>query len=191
MSVKKHIVMGMITGLAGMALISGGTVAFFSDDIYTENKVLSGTLDLDISDNDGVLFEFVNKKPGDTFDYSFDLINAGTLGMKDITLYSDYETANRDGVLEKNGFAEQLLVTKLQVDGHNVLPKEKMTLAALKENPVILAENIASSSSALQVYVAFEFIKTEKDQNKYQGNTMKLHWTFEAIQEDGDDEISK
>lgn len=182
--------MGMLTGLVGMALISGGTVAFFSDAIYTENKVLSGTLDLDISDNDGVLFEFSNKKPGDKFDYSFDLMNAGTLGMKDITLYSDYEISNRDGVIEKNGFADQILIKKIQVDGKNVLPKE-MTLAAMKENPIILAENIASKSKALQVYVMFEFIRTEKDQNKYQGNTMDLHWTFEAIQEDGDAEISK
>lgn len=182
--------MGMATGLVGMALISGGTVAFFSDDIYTENKVLSGTLDLDISDNDGVLFEFLNKKPGDKFDYSFDLINAGTLGMRDITLYSDYETTNRNGVIEKNGFAEQILVKKIQVDGKNVLPKE-MTLAALKNTPIILAENIASESPALQIYVMFEFIRTDKDQNKYQGNAMDLKWTFEAIQEDGDDEISK
>lgn len=176
--------MGMMTGLVGVALLSGGTVAFFSDSKDTDNKILSGTLDLDVSDNDdGVLFEFYNKKPGDTFDYSFDLINAGTLDMKDVTLYSDHEILNRKGAKDNNGFDKQIKVMKIQVDGKNVLD-EAITLETLKKQPILLADSITTETAAVQVYVEFEFVRTENDQNEYQGNTLDLQWTFEAVQED-------
>lgn len=176
--------MGMITGLVGIALVSGGTVAFFSDAVNTDNKILSGTLDLDVSDNDdGVLFEFYNKKPGDKFDYSFDLINAGTLDMKEVTLYSNHEIWNRAGSKDNNGFDQQIKLNKIQVDGKNLLDAA-ITLNKLKNQPIVLVESMKAETPAVQVYVEFEFIRTEKDQNKYQGNTMDLQWTFEAIQED-------
>lgn len=176
--------MGMMTGLVGISLVSGGTVAYFSDSVETNNKILTGTLDLDINDNDGLLFEFKNKKPGDTFDHSFDVINAGTLAMKDVTLYSEHEIYNREGKKDNNGFDKQIIVKKIQVDGLPVLDKE-MTLEKLKKHPVMLKNNIQADTPAVQVYVEFEFKKTDKDQNKYQGNMMKLKWTFEATQEDG------
>src|SRR5699024_10870410 len=118
--------------------ISGGTVAYFSDSVETENKVLSGILELNLSnvDNNGVLFEFKNKKPGDTFNHSFDLMNDGTLEMKDITLYSEHTILNRAGDPVNNDFEKQILVKKLQVGNENVLDEE-ITLATLNKKPIV------------------------------------------------------
>lgn len=57
MSFKKNILMGMAIGLVGMALLSGGTVAYFNDSEDTKNEIISGTLDLGVTNvSDGVLF---------------------------------------------------------------------------------------------------------------------------------------
>ncbi|MED4475894.1 TasA family protein [Oceanobacillus caeni] len=39
MSFKKNILMGMAIGLVGMALLSGGTVAYFNDSEDTKNEI--------------------------------------------------------------------------------------------------------------------------------------------------------
>ena len=69
MSVKKHIAMAMTTGLIGMALISGGTVAYFSDELESKAEIQSGTLELGFVDiNEKILFKFVHMQPGEEFE---------------------------------------------------------------------------------------------------------------------------
>lgn len=61
------------------------------------STIQSGTLELRLSELEGgVLFEFENKKPEDTFDYSFQLSNDGSLEIDDITLVSDYTVTDAD-----------------------------------------------------------------------------------------------
>lgn len=185
LGIKKNLVAGIITGLIGLALISGGTAAFFSDALDTKNKILSGYMDLDIGNlkNERVLFEFDNKKPGDTFNHSFNMKNNGTLDMKEVTLYSKHTTYNREGTQENNGFANQIVLQRLEVDGKNILQKP-MSLEKLSKTPIVLEKNIAANSPATQVFVEFEFEKTKENQNEFQGNQLELLWTFEAIQAD-------
>lgn len=185
LDIKKNLIIGIMTGLIGMALISGGTIAYFSDATDTENQILSGYMDLDIGNvnNEGVLFEFKNKKPGDTFSHSFSMKNNGTLDMRDISLHSKHTTYNREGNKKNNGFANQIILKRIEVDNKNIL-KKPMSLEKLSKTPVILKENIAVNSSTVQVYVEFEFKKTKEKQNEFQGNKIDLLWTFEAIQTD-------
>jgi spore coat-associated protein N len=183
MAIKEKLGMSMLIGVLGIVLISGGTFAYFSDSVQTNNKVNAGTLDLGVADIDdeGVLFEFANKKPGDTFDYTFSLRNEGSLDIRDVTLYSGHMIRDKDGEITENGFAEQILLTSVKVNEDELID-EAITIADLKENELVLIEDFGSGDEDAAVYVAFEFIKTDDSQNKYQGNSLELEWTFEAMQ---------
>src|SRR5690625_4271734 len=99
MAIKEKLGMSILIGFLGIVLISSGTFAFFSDSVHTNNNVSAGTLELGVTniDDEGVLFEFANKKPGDTFDYTFSLRNEGSLDIKDVTLYSEHATRDKNG----------------------------------------------------------------------------------------------
>jgi|SRR5690625_759579 len=183
MAIKEKLGMSIFIGFLGIVLISSGTFAYFSDSVQTNNNVAAGTLDLGVMDIDeeGVLFEFENKKPGDTFDYTFSLRNEGTLDIKDVTLYSDHTIEDKSGELTDNDFDKQILLTSVKVNDEELI-EETITLASLKDNEMILIENFDSGDEDAAVYVEFEFIKTDKSQNKYQGNSIELEWTFEAMQ---------
>jgi spore coat-associated protein N len=183
MAIKEKLGMSMLIGILGIALVSGGTFAYFSDSILTNNNVSAGTLDLGVTDIDdeGVLFEFENKKPGDTFDYTFSLRNEGSLDIKDVTLYSEHTIEDKNGETTENDFDKQIQLTSVKVNDEELI-EEKVTLADLKENELILIENFGSGDEDAAVYVEFEFIKTDESQNKYQGNSIELEWTFEAMQ---------
>lgn len=162
-------------------MISGGTYAYFSDSIETTNTIESGTLELGLTEieEDGVLFEVTNKKPGDTFDYSFELTNDGSLDIGDVTLLSDY-TVTGDGVKESaNGdFGSQIRINSLTVDNTELI-QEETTLDDF--NKLVILEDFAPDETAT-VSVEFEFMVTDDDQNQYQGNAMELNWEFEALQ---------
>jgi spore coat-associated protein N len=183
MAIKEKLGMSILIGFLGIVLISSGTFAYFSDSVQTNNNVAAGTLDLGVTniDEEGVLFEFDNKKPGDTFDYTFSLRNEGTLDIKDVTLYSDHTINDKNGELTDNDFDKQILLTSVIVNDEELM-EETITLADLKKNEMILIENFDSGDEDAGVYVEFEFIKTDKSQNKYQGNSIELEWTFEAMQ---------
>ncbi|MFA1821318.1 TasA family protein [Virgibacillus oceani] len=183
MAIKEKLGMSILIGFLGVALVSGGTFAYFSDSVQTNNNVTAGTLDLGVTniDDEGVLFEFENKKPGDTFDYTFSMRNEGSLDIKDVTLYSEHTTRDKDGELTDNNFDEQILLTSVKVNGEDLI-EEGITLADLKDDEMILIENFDSGDEDADVYVEFKFIKTDKSQNKYQGNSIELEWTFEAMQ---------
>lgn len=170
----------MIAGAIGISLISSGTYAYFNDEVETTNTIQSGTLELGLSDaEEGVLFEFNDKKPGDTFDYSFELTNDGTLDIGDVTLTSDYTVTDPGKTeLKDSDFGSQIQIKSLEVNGTELITK-KRTLDDLKEMNIL--EDFKAGESA-QIDVAFEFKVTDQKQNQYQGNTMALTWTFEALQ---------
>ncbi|MFD1849040.1 TasA family protein [Oceanobacillus bengalensis] len=184
MSWKKNIAMGMATGLIGMALVSGGTVAYFSDTEVTTNKIVSGTLDLGVTEvnDEGILFEFENKMPGDTFDYTFQLSNDGSLEIGDVKLISNYKVNDEEA--SENDFGSQIIIKALKVNDTSVLEEnENITLYDIVDNPTVLIENFGADKN-IDVYVEFEFMKTNEKQNQYQGNSLELVWTFEAMQTD-------
>lgn len=185
MTIKEKLGMSIMIGFLGVVLISSGTFAFFSDSVGTNNRVTAGTLDLGVTDidDDGVLFEFENKKPGDEFDYTFGLRNEGSLEIGDVTLYSEHTIKDKDGKVTENDFDKQILLTSVKVNDEEIL-EEEVTLANLKDNEIMLIEDFDSGDEDAAVYVAFEFIKTDEGQNKYQGNALELEWTFEAMQKE-------
>ncbi|PHD39103.1 cell division protein FtsN, partial [Bacillus toyonensis] len=46
MSLKKKLGVGVVSAALGLSLIGGGTYAYFSDQVVTNNSFAVGTLDL-------------------------------------------------------------------------------------------------------------------------------------------------
>lgn len=115
MNVKKKITSGIATALLGMALIGGGTFAYFSDTAEQTNTFASGTIDLDVDPTVQVPMD--NLKPGDWMPRNFDLINGGSLDIGYVDLTTDY-TVTRDGeqvvASLADEYAEQLYVQFLK-----------------------------------------------------------------------------
>lgn len=111
MNVKKKLGMGIAAAIFGLALITGGTFAYFSDTAKADGTFASGTLDLSV--NPTTIIEVDNLKPGDWMPRSFDLVNGGTLDIKNVDLTTKYRVT-RDGkpVNKKlaNAFANDLYV---------------------------------------------------------------------------------
>lgn len=174
LNIKHKLITSFVAGALGIILISGGTFAYFSDEIETTNNIQSGTLELGISDmEDGVLFKFDNKQPGDKFDYSFDLTNDGSLEIGDVTLFSSI-TDNED-------FGSQITINSLKVNKEEKIDADKeMTLDKMEK--LVIIEEFAVDEE-IGVDVEFEFVEDENiDQNKYQGESMELEWKFQAMQ---------
>ncbi|MBP1971189.1 spore coat-associated protein N [Virgibacillus natechei] len=173
LNIKHKLITSFVAGALGIILISGGTFAYFSDEIETTNNIQSGTLELGISDmEDGVLFEFDNKQPGDKFDYSFDLTNDGSLEIGDVTLFSII-TDNED-------FGSQITINSLKVNKDEIEADKEMSLDELEK--LVIIEEFAVDEE-IRVDVEFEFVEDENiDQNKYQGESMELEWKFQAMQ---------
>ncbi|MFD1039944.1 TasA family protein [Virgibacillus byunsanensis] len=179
MNIKNKIMMSFVTGVLGVGLISGGTFAYFSAEVDTTNKIQAGTLDLGISDieDDGVIFEFFNKKPGSTFKRSFTLTNDGSLDIKDVKLFSEH-TVRKDGkVIEDSDFASQIVIKSLKVNDEELITET--TLDDLEDFDII--KNFEVDEIA-NIDVVFAFIESDDDQNQYQGNKMELDWKFVASQ---------
>lgn len=70
------------------------------------------------------------------------------------------------------------------MEKRKITSNKKVTLDDLKgvENAIVLLNNFPKESQNVEVFVEFKFIQTEQSQNDYQGNTMNLDWTFEAMQ---------
>ncbi|MEI3600220.1 MULTISPECIES: TasA family protein [unclassified Oceanobacillus] len=116
MNLKKKIISGTVTALLGMALIGGGTFAYFSDTAEQTNTFAAGTIDLDVDPT--VQIPMNELKPGDWMPRSFELQNNGSLDMKYVDLTTDYTvyTANGDiaGPNLADKYAEQLFVQFLK-----------------------------------------------------------------------------
>ncbi|MHA6252387.1 TasA family protein [Oceanobacillus sp. CAU 1775] len=198
MNLKKNIVVGMVAGLLGVALISGGTFAYFSDSVTTEHQIKSGIIDLDVRsqqgnyvDDGGLLLEFENIKPGDPpFGYSFHIRNTGTLNIGSVHLTSEHTILDSNNTVVNNGFDGQIFITELMVNGENKLA-QPITLEELNSRtrvePILLVEDIKADTEdemfgLIPVSVEFVFMGGE-EQNIFQGNTIELEWSFEAMQE--------
>ncbi|MCF3943423.1 TasA family protein [Oceanobacillus alkalisoli] len=92
MNLKKKLTSGIATALLGMALIGGGTFAYFSDTTEQTNTFASGTLSLESVPE--VVVNLDNLKPGDTIQEEFGLLNDGSLDIGSVTLKTDYTVKN-------------------------------------------------------------------------------------------------
>lgn len=192
MSLKKKLGLGLGSAALGLALVGGGTFAFFSDSVETNAKFAAGTLDLNAAPT--TIVDVDNIKPGDSMFRTFNLANNGSLDIAKILLKTDYTVTDANGNNDGEDLAKYIRVNFLwnadKTDGviwYTTLDQLKtMTPDAIEGNLWSgwwseRGGNLAAGTSD-QLYVQYEFVDNGADQNKFQGDSLELKWTFEGKQ---------
>lgn len=198
MNLKKKLGMGVASAVLGLSLIGGGTFAYFSDKEVSENTFAAGTLDLNIDPQ--VIIDVDNIKPGDQVERDFHLINNGTLKIKDVHLLTDYTVTDAKGDNGGADFGDHIKVEFLWNIDKNTVPVWETTLSELKKDtaagnlPDLVEKGIVNwegnglaPGSDDTFYVKFTFVDNGEDQNVFQGDSLKLNWTFDATQTKGEE----
>ncbi|KON89786.1 cell division protein FtsN [Sporosarcina globispora] len=191
MNLKKKLGMGIASAALGISLVGGGTFAYFSDSAEANAKFAAGTLDL--SANPTTIIDVKDIKPGDTMLRSFQLVNGGSLDIATIDLFTDYTVTdannNNNDDLGKH-IRVNFLINADKLDA----PIWSTTLYDLKNmSPDVIAGNFWSgwfaehggnlaAGTTDTLYVQYEFVENNADQNKFQGDSLELKWTFDGKQ---------
>ncbi|MFC0524322.1 CalY family protein [Pontibacillus salicampi] len=195
MGLKKKLGLGIASAALGLSLVGGGTYAYFSDTAEATGSFAAGTLDL--SADPTTVIDVDNLKPGDTMLRSFDLVNGGSLDIGSIDLTTDY-TVNGNGNNGGEDFGEHIRVNFLINADKLDAPVWTTTLADLKNmDPDVIEGNFWSqffaergglleAGTSDKMYVQYEFVDNGQDQNKFQGDSLSLEWTFEGMQTAGE-----
>ncbi|MFD5850833.1 CalY family protein [Cytobacillus pseudoceanisediminis] len=195
MSLKKKLGMGIASAALGISLVGGGTFAYFSDSVDTNATFAAGTLDLNA--NPTTIINVDKIKPGDTMLRSFTLGNNGNLDIASINLKSSYTVGDAKGDNNGEDFGKHVRVNFLINADKLDAPIYSTTLAELNTlSPDIIKGNILggwlaerggklAAGTTDTLYVQYEFVDNDADQNKFQGDSLQLTWTFEAMQGEG------
>ena len=193
MSFTKNVSKGIMSAALGLSLIGGGTFAYFSDAVETKNTFAAGTLDLSMNPN--TVVNVSNLKPGDEIYREFTLENKGTLDIYQVLLGTDYQVEDVKG--DNTGdLAEHIKVTIMYNTSSAANTVVETTLAELKgqtpdvtaiptfigstdDNPNLQPDGIPVGQQE-KIFVLFEFVDNGEDQNQFQGDTLKVDWTFNA-----------
>ncbi|GGB48594.1 cell division protein FtsN [Virgibacillus dakarensis] len=194
MGIKKQLGIGILSATLGLTMIGGGTYAYFSDDEVTQNTFAAGTLDLTAEPTE--IINLDNIKPGDHMVRTFELQNNGTLDIAKVLLETDYSIidAKKDNTDDFGKYIEvEFLYNADKLD--EVI--YKTTLAELKKmKPETINKHIfypqfgeegLPAGTIDDFAVKFNFVDNGKDQNEFQGDTLKLEWTFKAEQTTGEE----
>jgi len=195
-SLKKKLGMGVASAALGLSLIGGGTFAFFSDKEVSNNTFAAGTLDLAL--NPKTIVDIKDLKPGDSVKKEFLLQNNGTLAIKDVKLATKYSIADAKGDNAGEDFGKHIKVKFLWNWDKQSEPVYETTLADLQNvDPDVLAKDIFApewgekggleAGTEDYLWVQFVFEDDGTDQNKFQGDSLNLEWTFNASQTDGEE----
>lgn len=198
MGLKKKLGMSTVTAALGLFLIGGGTYAYFSDKEVSNNTFAAGTLDLSVDPN--VVIDIDNIKPGDEMERGFQLVNKGTLKIGDVKLLTDYTVLDGKGDNGTADFGDHIRVDFLWNLDKNTVPVWSTTLSELKkatQNGNVLdlvqkgvvdreGDGLAPGDDDT-FYVMFTFVDNGEDQNMFQGDALKLNWTFNSMQTEGED----
>lgn len=186
--------MGVMSATLGLALVTGGTYAYFSSSVTTQNTFAAGTLDLSVEPT--TIIDVDNLQPGDSIIRDFELQNNGTLDIERVTLETDYTIIDVNGDNSED-FGEHIVVEFLyNADNLDEVIYET-SLAELKDmTPEAISEHIfypalgekgLSVGNTNDLVVKFNFVDNGEDQNEFQGDSLQLEWTFVADQVDGSD----
>lgn len=193
MSIKKKLGMGVASAALGIALVGGGTFAYFSDTETSANTFAAGTLDLAVNPN--VIVNLDKLKPGDTIQKNFKLENNGSLDISRVILKTDYTV---DDAKEDNGedFGKHIRVDFIINKDKATEVVKTSTLADLKDSNLVDRDLIGwilggespglKAGTSDNLVVKFTFVDNKKDQNQFQGDKLNLNWTFNAEQTKGD-----
>ncbi|ASV69540.1 CalY family protein [Cytobacillus kochii] len=195
MGVKRKLASGMMSAALGLALVGGGTFAYFSDEVATNHVFAAGTLDLSI--NPEVVFQVENIKPGDTVTRELVLSNSGSLPIESVHLLTNYQVSDE---LSDNteDFGKHIRVNFLWNWEKESEPIFETTLYELKNmDPDIVQRDLwdplwkqnsgLSPGETNEIWVQFEFIENGEDQNQFQGDQLNLEWVFNASQTAGEE----
>lgn len=198
MSIKKKLGMGVVTAALGLSLISGGTYAYFSDKEVSQNTFAAGTLDLSV--NPEVVINVDNIKPGDEMERGFQLVNKRTLAIGDVKLLTDYSVIDAKGDNGNADFGDHIRVDFLWNLDKNEVPIWSTTLSELKVStqngsiPDLVQKGVVDrEGNGLApgdddtFYVMFTFVDNNAEQNVFQGDSLKLNWTFNSMQTKGEE----
>ncbi|ANX13742.1 hypothetical protein ABE41_017165 [Fictibacillus arsenicus] len=204
MSIKKKIGLGVASGALGLAMISGGTWAAFSDsETLADNDFFAGTLDLKPEMESSALFEISDLAPGDTMTRNINLTNAGSVDIKhvwfDVT-YTLNDVANPTGVpidpSNMNKLEDDIKVSIFNLDGspleamkrdNTTLVLTGLTLKELRDlGEVDISRNglAAGSGDSDRYEIKLEYVNLG-NQNHQQGDSITAQLIFNAQQRDG------
>ncbi|HHL0974225.1 TPA: TasA family protein [Bacillus cereus] len=194
MSFKKKLGVGVISAALGLSFIGGGTYAYFSDQVVTNNTFTAGTLDLAMHPTTSL--DLNQLKPGDKILKKFNLKNSGTLDIQDIVMKIDYTVNDITKNNQADDFGKHIKVQFLWDWDPAKSPVYETTLAELKEQgPEIVSKKVFASkwteSGGLQpgkmdwFWMKFIFEDNGKDQNMFQGDSVSLKMEFQANQTEG------
>ncbi|MDM5190416.1 TasA family protein [Bacillus sp. DX4.1] len=198
MGIKQKLGMGVVSAALGLTLIGGGTFAYFSDKEVTENTFAASTLDLSVDPQ--VILNVDKIKPGDEMERGFQLINNGTLKIKDVHLLTDYTVTDAKGDNGNADFGDHIRVDFLWNLDKNSVPIWSTTLSELKKATqagdvlnLVEKDIVNHEGDGLApgdddtLYVKLTFVDNKEEQNIFQGDTLKLNWTFNATQTEGEE----
>ncbi len=205
MSIKKKLGLGIASAALGLSLIGGGTFAYFSDTEVTNNTFAAGTLDLAV--NPTTIIDVANIKPGDIMIREFELQNSGSLDIGEVILSTAYEVTDAKGN-NSDDFGKHIKVLFLEnvdktgaawiFDEYNDVISSTTLYDLLNQTPdavenldtfwlwLLGEESGLKAGDTDQMWVAFEFVDNDADQNEFQGDALELKWTFEARQTEGE-----
>ena len=194
MGVKKKLGIGVASAAIGLSLLAGGTYSYFSDEVTSNNTFAAGTLDLSVEPTEIVNLE--NMAPGDTVEEVFELQNLGTLDIEKVLLETNYSIMDAEGNNTED-FGKHINVEFLyNVDQVNeviyqtsLYDLKSMTPEAVSDEVFspLLGEDGLEAGTSDDLIVKFEFVDNGKDQNRFQGDSLNLAWTFNALQGDGEE----
>lgn len=194
MKIKKKLGIGVMSAAIGLSMVVGGTYSYFSDAETANNTFAAGTIDLAVEPTE--IIDLDNLKPGDHMSRTFELQNNGTLDIQKVLLETSYtiNDANSDNTED---FGKHIEVEFLyNVDQVNEVIYETtlhdlkdMTPEAVSEEiflPIIGEEGL-NAGTVDDFLVKFKFVDNGEDQNEFQGDTLNLEWTFNALQTPGEE----
>src|SRR5699024_409637 len=193
MGLKKQIGMGITAAALGLTLIAGGTFAYFSDSETNESTFAAGTLDLAAEPT--TIVDIDDMKPGDSITRDFILENNGNLDIASVSLDTDYSVNNVKGDNPEN-FGKHIEVEFLyNVDQLNEVIYATTLYDLQDMDPEVVKEEVfdelmedgLEAGTEDDMAVKFNFVDNDEDQNKYQGDSLDLEWTFNAKQETGEE----
>ena len=198
---KNHKNVRAAAGLAAVASLAvlGGTLAAFTDsDTTTEQVMTAGTVEVEVVEDAGWTTSMDNLAIGDTFTKTATMSNSSTLDIKGINLTSSF--VDTPGAFGGN-LSEAVVVDIIQdpAGAASVLATD-VRLDQLADYDLVFVGDLPAGQD-VDLQFAYEVVgdpavdagdrlagareTTENPDNKYQGSSVTVDYTIDAIQRDG------
>jgi spore coat-associated protein N len=206
MGIKQKLGLGVASAALGLALVGGGTYAYFNDVETSNNTFAAGTLDLALNPTE--IFNISNLKPGDYMLKTFEMKNEGSLDIAKVLLDTSYTVTDAKGDNGSADFGDHIVVKFIKNDGHPEYWGDNDSYTVVYEKTLKQLSSMTPDKLAVELEdllwwdyeqdgipaggkdnmrVKIEFKDNQQDQNIFQGDTLNLEWKFTGKQEAGED----